>query len=313
MISLDQQLGSPLHICVCICTYKRARLLRRLLDALPIQKQANRPFTMSCVVVDNDVTRSAEPVVQAFLAENQFDVTYECQPERNFSVVRNHAVEKSSGDFIAFIDDDEVPVETWLAQLLETLHAHKCDAALGPVRPYYEDKAPRWLVKSGLCDRPALPTGTMLTWGQTRTGNVLLKRDIFFAGGIKFDPAFRTGGEDVDFFKRAQQAGRRFVWCEEAPAYELVPPERMRAAYYLRRALLQGGISLGYNLNSNRLIDRLKIAVKCSAAVLAYTLALPFAYLTGSHRAIRLLVKLCHHLGRLSMLLGCPIMKERKL
>ena len=238
---------------------------------------------------------------------------YECEPERNFAIVRNRAVDSADGDFIAFVDDDEVPVDTWLLKLVETLHRSGCEGVLGPVRPYFEEKVPRWLQRSGLCDRPALSTGTMLTWGQCRTGNVLLSRQIFNEGKIRFDPAFRTGGEDVDFFKRATAAGFKFVWCEDAPAYELVPPERMRAAYHLRRALLQGGISLGYDVKSKTWAGRSKVGLKSLFAIMIYTLALPFVSLAGRHRAMQLLVKDCHHLGRLSMLLGMPIMRERKL
>lgn len=102
------------------------------------------------------------------------------------------------------------------------------------------------------------------------------------------------------------------MWCEEAPAYELVPPERMRASYHLRRALLQGGISLGYNKDAKDPAGRLKIGLKSLSAILIYLIALPFASVAGWHKAMQLLVKSCHHIGRLSLLLGMPIMRERK-
>jgi succinoglycan biosynthesis protein ExoM len=301
------------HICVCICTFQRPVLLRRLLDALPKQRQGSFPFSVSCVVVDNDSAKSAEVVVREFVASNCFPVRYECEPDRNFASVRNRAVASSQGDYIAFVDDDEVPVDEWLQNLLQARHAYNADAVLGPVRPYFEEKAPAWLIRSGLCDRPILPTGKFLSWGQCRTGNVLLCRKLFSVEGIRFDPAFRTGGEDVDFFKRAAAAGFRFVWCEEAPAYELVPASRMRAAYHLRRALLQGGISLGYDLRNKSMLGRLKVGLKSALAIVIYSVLLPFICLTGLHRAMRLLVKGCHHLGRFSTLIGCPIMRERKL
>jgi len=303
----------PLHVCVCICTFKRPRLLRKLLDALPGQKQGQHPFTLSVVVVDNDAARSAETVVVESSRRHNLPVRYESQTERNFAVVRNTAVQHAEGDFIAFIDDDEYPVDTWLEQLLVTLEKHNCSAALGPVRPYFEQTVPRWLERSKLCDRPALPTGQILNWSRCRTGNVLLRRSLFSQDDIMFDPAFRTGGEDVDFFKRAHAAGHRFVWCEEAPAYELVPPERIRASYHLRRALLQGGISLGYGLGKNRLVDRIAVGLKSVVACVLYTIAIPFVTLAGRHLAMRLLVKDCHHIGRLSKLLGIPLIRERNL
>jgi glycosyltransferase involved in cell wall biosynthesis len=301
------------HICVCICTYQRPELLRRLLARLLELKQGVDSFTLSSVVVDNDEAGSAAAVVASFQNPPQLEINYQREPQRNFAAVRNRAVQASRGDFIAFIDDDEVPERDWLMQLLATSRRYECSGVLGPVRPYFDNPPPRWLVKSKICDRPVHPTGLVLNWEQTRTGNVLLRRSIFEPGGIWFDLAFRTGGEDVDFFKRAIAAEHKFVWCEEAPAYELVPPDRMRFAYHVRRALLQGGISLKYGLGKNRLADRLKVGLKSLVAAVVYSIALLIVWLGGFYPWINCLIKLCHHLGRFTALCGCPIIRERKL
>jgi glycosyltransferase involved in cell wall biosynthesis len=305
--------GVPPNICVCICTFRRPELLARLLARLLELQRGSDLFTFSCVVIDNDENGSAMAVVSSFKNLGRLEFSYQCEPERNFAVVRNRAVRAANGDYIAFIDDDEIPDRDWLLRLLETCCAHDCDGVLGPVRPYFEKRPPRWLKKSRLCHRPAHPTGLVLDWQQTRSGNVLLRREIFETGGIWFDPAYRTGGEDVDFFKRAIAAGRKFVWCEEAPAYELVPSERMRLAYHLRRALLQGAISLKYGLGQNQFADRVRVGLKSFLAIGIYTLALPFLLLCGFRPFINCFVKLCHHLGRFSALCGHPILVERKL
>ena len=50
------------HISVCVCSYRRPRLLRRLL--LKLNNQATDGlFTYSIVVADNDGERSGAPVV----------------------------------------------------------------------------------------------------------------------------------------------------------------------------------------------------------------------------------------------------------
>jgi len=303
--------GAVTHICVCICTFRRPELLGRLLNRLVEANLGNNSLSLSAVVVDNDENESAKPVVAEY--SGKLNIRYERESERNFACVRNRAVKSADGDYISFIDDDEVPDPDWLLKLLETCRRHQCSGALGPVRPYFDNPPPRWLVKSRLCDRPVHPTGLILNWEQTRTGNVLLSRSIFERDGILFDTAFRTGGEDVDFFKRAIKAGHKFVWCEEAPAYELVPPDRMLLSYHLRRALLQGGISLKYGLGQNRFADRLRVGIKSFAAIVIYTLALPFLFLGGFRPGISCLVKLCHHVGRFTALCGKPLLAERKL
>ncbi len=301
-------------VCVCVCTFRRAELLRRLLDALPKLDGLGTAFDLSCVVMDNDSDRSAETTVQGFARGASFPVSYHVEAERNFAVVRNRVVASASAtgaDLLAFIDDDEVPVPEWIRGMLDTLRAHKSDGVLAPVRPYFDAKPPRWLERSGLCDRPVHPTGMVMDWTQTRTGNVLIKRELFEPGGLRFDPAFRTGGEDKDFFKRAIAAGRRFVWCEEAPVYELVPPDRMTLRYHLRRALLQGTVSTRYDLGKRRLLGRMQMLVKSFIALVGYTLALPFLWIAQSPWCVRVLVKNCHHLARLACLCGVPLARER--
>jgi succinoglycan biosynthesis protein ExoM len=299
------------HICVCICTYQRQGLLRRLLEGIAKQQTGEDTFTLSCVVIDNDANGSARDEVDHFTSRHCLPILYGIEPERNFALVRNHALRLASGDYIAFIDDDEVPVPEWLSNLLAVQKSMHADGVLGPVRPYFDEKPPDWIVKGRLCERPAHPTGMVMHWTQTRTGNVLLKRSIFTSGKLWFDPSYGSGGEDVDFFKRAIAAGYRFVWCEEAPAYELVPPSRLRKSYFLRRGLLQGRISLKYATDKLTLICRLRIASHAFLALLLYTLALPFLALGGFHYVMKYLIKCCHHLGRFSAVFGIEIVRQR--
>lgn len=297
------------HITVCICTFRRPVLLRRLLEALARQ-QTDGQFTFSSVIVDNDQSGSARPLADEFTGPYGIVDAYEIETERNFAVVRNHVVRLARGQFVAFIDDDEKPVENWLRDLHAALRRFNADGVLGPVRPYFDSEPPAWITRGKLCDRSAHPTGMELDWRQTRSGNVLLKRDMF-ESGLQFDPAFRTGGEDVDFFKRAMKAGRRFVWCEEAAAYELVSPERCRKSYFLKRALLQGRISLKYAAEKPTPGARLRVGAKSAVAIVCYTLALPVLCLFGLEVAMKYLIKDCHHLGRLLALLGLPVAEER--
>ena len=64
MLKADSE-RKPNHIAVCVCTYKRPQMLQRLLDDLSVQETGGA-FEFSIVVMDNDPSRSAEPVVSAF-------------------------------------------------------------------------------------------------------------------------------------------------------------------------------------------------------------------------------------------------------
>jgi glycosyltransferase involved in cell wall biosynthesis len=292
-----------IEISVCVCTYKRLQLLERLLLAISEQR-TDGLFTVSCVVVDNDESASARRLIERLQATSSLRIHYAVEPVRNFALVRNRAISMATGELLALIDDDELPQEDWLLWMLQTMRQCHADAVLGPVRPYFETAPPLWVEKSRICDRPGYPTGTTLHWRQTRTGNVLLQAAVIHKEGLRFDAAYGSGGEDVDFFRRAAHAGKTFVWCEEAPVYELVPKSRLRRSYHLKRALLQGRISLQYSTERPSFDGRLRVAVKAFAAAVLYTAALPFLFLAGEHLGMKYLVKDCHHISRLGAILG---------
>jgi glycosyltransferase involved in cell wall biosynthesis len=292
------------HIAVCICTYKRVCFLKRLLGELSRQESEGR-FTFSIVVADNDPLQSAKPVVLEFGAGSSIPIRYCVQPEQNIALTRNKAIENAKGDFVAFIDDDEFPITTWLVTLFKACEQYGVDGVLGPVKPYFETEPPGWVVKGKFYDRPTYPTGFVIDWRKGRTGNVLLKQRLFPAGEQAFRPDFLTG-EDQDFFRRKIDEGRAFVWCNEAVAYEIVPPIRWDRRFMLRRALLRGKTSLLHP--TSRTVEVMKSAV----AVPAYAVALPFLLaLGGQHQFMKYLVKAFDHAGRLLAFVGIDPVKEK--
>lgn len=298
------------HITVCICTHQRPALLQRLLDALAHQ-QTQGLCWFDVVVVDNDAARSAWPVVQACMQRGSFPMHYDVEPHKNIALARNRAVAASRGDYVAMLDDDEVPGPSWLANLYNTLLQHRATAVLGPVLPHFESTPPTWVVRGGFCERPAHATGTVLRDStQTRTGNVLLCGIALRSEPGPFDARFgRTGGEDVDFFKRRLQQGDRIVWCHEAAVFESVPPERTTRRYFLKRALLRGVT------NAKRLRWWSGSVAKSLVASVVYAVMLPllalFALLGREDVFMAVLVRLCDHLGKVLAVLGWRTVRSR--
>jgi glycosyltransferase involved in cell wall biosynthesis len=288
------------HISVCVCTYKRAVLLRRLLDELSRQETGGL-FTYSVVIADNDEGKSAEPVADAACSELGMAIKYCMEPRQNIALARNKVVENADGDYLAFIDDDEFPCREWLLTLFKTCREHKVDGVLGPVLRHFDQTPPRWLEKSNFYVRRVNPTGMRVEWLEARTGNVLLKRELVAGDPAPFRPEFRAG-EDQDFFRRKIGEGRKFIWCAEAEAFETVPPARWNKKYLLRKALLRGATA-GLHTNAVGV-------VKSVVAIPLYALGLPFALIAGQQYFMTLLVKICDHLGKLLILVGINPVRE---
>jgi glycosyltransferase involved in cell wall biosynthesis len=173
-------------------------LLSRLLDELGRQNTGGL-FTYSIIVVDNDASESAKETVLQFRNMSPLEVRCFVEPEQNIALARNKALANAKGDFIAFIDDDELPVTDWLIKLFQTCQAYHVDGVLGPVLPRFEGSPPAWVKRGGFCDRPSHATGFKIDWNEGRTGNLLIKREILDGIDPVFRPEFGSGGEDLAF------------------------------------------------------------------------------------------------------------------
>jgi succinoglycan biosynthesis protein ExoM len=282
-------------ICVCICTRKRPGLLKRSLEGITKQETGGR-FTLLIVVADNDSEQSARQVVSEFKATTSIQINYCVEPIQNIALARNRALENAQGDFVAFIDDDEFPEPDWLIRSLRTCQERGVDGVLGPVRPFFEQEPPRWVIRGKFCERPEHETGYRLSWRETRTGNVLFRKQILEDLEEPFRPEFGNGGEDQDLFRRLMECGRRFIWCNEAVVYEVVPAERLQRSYMLKRALLRGQ-------NEKQLLNVRSVS-KSLVAVPIYTLLIPFVSFLGQHYLMRYSIRLLDHAGKLMAAIG---------
>ena len=292
------------HICVCLCTYKRLEPLSRLLSKLNKQETEGL-FEFSIVVVDNDRLESARRTVASSANASKISIRYYVEPEQNIALARNRGIENSEGDFVAFIDDDELPGDQWLVTLYKAIRHYGSDGILGPVLPYFEEKPPQWVLKGHFFERPSHPNGHVLEWKNTRTGNALLKRNLFKEGTKWFDPAFGSGGEDRDFFRRKIGEGYVCVWCNDAPVFETVPPNRWKRTVLLKRALLRGKMAL------NTAEPKFMSLFNSAMAVALYSCCLPVLLFLGHHVFMKYLIKGCDHLGKLLASLGIDWVGEK--
>jgi len=303
--------GAPMsfsndRITVCICTYKRPAFLARLLEKLLAQR-TDSTFSVSVVVVDNDSRESGREAIWKVQENATYALDYMVEPERSISLARNRSVANATGNIIAFIDDDEFPEDDWLLRSYRVLRDSGATGVLGPVRPDFGPSAPRWLIKSGICERREFSTGTVLTDARyTRTGNALVWKSLFADAKDRFDPVFgRAGGGDALFFKRMMAKGHVFVWCNEAVVYETVTPDRYKKSYYVRRAFTRG-------MMEARDTPPLSLStLRSMVAIPGYSLILPFTMLFGQHVFMKFLIKDCDHLSKMLAHLGIRPVKER--
>jgi succinoglycan biosynthesis protein ExoM len=288
-------------VSICIATFRRPRGLVRLLDSLSRQKLPDG-VDVEIVAVDNDADGEARSCAMA-VCEAARTVRWFVEPRQNIALARNRAVSEARGRWIAFIDDDEVADESWLAAYWTLVEKDVGDGFFGPVLPRLDEVVTPWLDVGAFFSRPRHPTGTPLAVTEVSTSNAFVRRALF--SEHRFDPAWGlSGGEDVDLFDRMLDAGARFVACDEALVHETIPPQRHRLGWLSQRAF-RGGVS--FTQLQRRRRRRGAVSRGLPRALLALAILaplLPISLLGGRAAAARVWLRICTQVGHLWAIAG---------
>jgi succinoglycan biosynthesis protein ExoM len=227
---------------VVILTFRRPDFARRAVESALAQRGVDEAIEI--LVVDNDAQGSAGEQIAALAGAAQtgaaVPIRYIAEPRPGISHARNAGVAAAAGEFIAFLDDDEIAGPNWLASFLAAARRFEADIVVGPVRPIFPAGADVSPYVARVYTRDAeLPSGSVVRWGGI--GNALLRKERCFRGSAPFDPRLGlAGGEDSVFLDHAVRAGCKLVWCADAAVRETVPADKLAPAYLLRRAFRAG-------------------------------------------------------------------------
>jgi succinoglycan biosynthesis protein ExoM len=294
------------HVSICLATFRRNDRLRAVLDDLALQSRLPEQI----VVVDNDPGGGARGVIEDYRATGvPIPVIYDIQPEPNIARTRNRTFELASGEWMAFIDDDERAPRDWLENLFSAAERFQADGVLAPVEPQVPDSAPTWIRRGRFYDFPHQPEGAAVPQQGMRFGNVLLRARCLRAEPGPFDT--RHGlmtGEDFDLLVRLSRNGAKIVWSETAPVFEPIEAKRLSLRWLLQRSLSGGQAFARYTVGGGfRPIGWLGRSIFFVRALVQMALAgliAGVAWLFGRHHGAAWLIKATANFGKLTTLWG---------
>ena len=297
----------PLRVAVCVITYQRPAGLRSLLQGLNALTFRGQAPAIRCIVADNDPQGSARAVVEAVRAGFRWGLEFVVEPRRGIPFARNAVMRQALPDaeWIAFIDDDEVPRPDWLDQLLHAAEEYEADVVAGPVEPRFESEAPEWVVKGAFFARTVRPSGRWLD--RSATGNVAFRAEILKKLNPWFDEGMAlTGGTDILFFRRVHRAGFRIVRAHDAVVTETVPESRMNAGWIWRRAFRYGAATTRIELSLRGILVGVPLVMVLGAykAAKGAVFVLPSACIRGKVGWVKHIRLLCAGVGMFYGLVG---------
>ncbi len=103
-------------ISVIIATYNRAELLRDSIESL-LRLETGDEFHYEIVMIGNISTDRTRAVVEELSSSTSVSLKYFLETSPGVACSRNNGVRESSGDWIAFCDDDQIAEPDWLKDL----------------------------------------------------------------------------------------------------------------------------------------------------------------------------------------------------
>lgn len=199
-----------------LCTYNRAALLERVLDAAFEQTLAAEEYEV--VLVNDGSTDATAAVIARAAGRATARFVVVDQANAGLAKGRNVGIARARGERIAFIDDDVLPLPNFLEEHLRAGDAHPKAIVRGGainVESFDELPPPVWRITDY--------SGNFF-WTTNVSVPLQTIRDI---GG--FDESFAEyGWEDIDVGLRLRFAGVRAVFNPRALAYHWKPAPRAR-------------------------------------------------------------------------------------
>ena len=231
-------------ISVIIPTYNRADWLCDALETL--SRQNTKGFEYEVIVVDNRSTDDTQSVVETLALSYPVKLTYVYEPNEGVAPARNHGIREASGDYLAFMDDDELAEPGWLLGLYDAIKSKQAVCAGGAVHLDMTDAEAN---KLGDRRRRALRErredgGAVREMGPREypgTDNLIVARHLLDSVGV-FDESMRCGGSDNDLTIRIRKANNRLWFAPNAIVRHRVGPERLTAQFFKRDAMQSGSL-----------------------------------------------------------------------
>lgn len=193
---------------IVVSTYNRSRVL-----TAAIQSILNQSYQDFEIIISDDASMDdTKAVVQGFKNKK---IIYLCNKKKSgLSATRNSAIEKASGEYVIFMDDDAVLSDNFL----ETLNKLTYESDAGIFCPKISDLKtgePFTEFRSN-SERKSLG---FFEFNFFRGGAHIIKTDVLKKNGL-FDEKFGVGAtyhaaEESDYFFRLKKSGERILYCPE--------------------------------------------------------------------------------------------------
>lgn len=234
---------------VIICTYNRSELLSQALGSLICQTLEKKSYEI--VVVNNGSTDNTSDVVRSVQRRYKNHIINLIEEKRlGLGIARNTGLLRAKGKYVTFLDDDAKADPNWLQESLRIFENIKPVPLVvgGQIIPFYSRQKPPWFSDRYEADFKGNKS-RYLHKGESFSGSnmVVEKKTLLQYGGFEENVGMKGNilsvGEETGFFERVwdkSELEKIFYYCPDLKVYHLVPPNKTRVVYRLKRYFVSG-------------------------------------------------------------------------
>jgi glucosyl-dolichyl phosphate glucuronosyltransferase len=235
-----------LTITVIIPTKNRCELIRELLNSLENLRGLTR-IQPNIIVGDNASADSTPKIVEMRKTSFPTELILLNVASPGKSAVLNQAIRRSTGEVLAFLDDDVVVDSSWLEEIENFFKSN-------PAHCVGQGK-----IRTGLGDSPDPEVRRLLQRYRTipqlefssdigdlhslNGANIAIRRTVFDRVGYfdeRLGPGASGTSEDVELAQRIRKAGMKIAYMPRALVYHRVDRERLTEKYFKQTHWRQG-------------------------------------------------------------------------
>jgi len=234
---------------IAIPTYNGASRLPKLFERLRSQTGIDNIF-WEVIIVDNNSSDNTAEIVQHHQAQWPSDIPlkYCFEGKQGAAFARQHAAREASGEFIGFLDDDNLPAADWIAASYSFAKKHpKGGAFSGRILGDFEVDPPEGFekIKAYMAIRDHGPTPHLFDPDNIRLppAAALLIRKQAWVESIPTSPILpgrlgkvMVGGEDYELSLHLHKKGWEIWYNPSMVSYHQIPGWRLKREYLLSLA-----------------------------------------------------------------------------
>ncbi len=236
--------GNHREISVIMCAYTQERWLDLQQAIESINDQTIQPNEVILVIDHNpELLKAAQATFRGVNVIENSGV-------KGLSAARNSGLARSTGEIVAFIDEDAIADANWLETLLHSYDDPGVMGVGGEVRPMWGATPPAWFPEEYNwvvgCSYKGLPTTTSPVRNPIGCNMSFRRNAIDCAGGFRIGIGrigkIPLGCEETELAIRIRQLAPDSIYLfnPKAAVYHKVPQWRTRWTYFVSRCYAEG-------------------------------------------------------------------------